>query len=195
MIFYIADLHLGHKNIIKFCERPFSSVEEMNKTFIENWNEVVDESDTVYIIGDFAYRSALSTKPVLEKLKGIKHLITGNHDRGWMKNIKPEEYFASVSPLAEIDDGDTHVILCHYPMLSWNRAAYGAVHIHGHIHNSIKGRTIAILKDMNAYNAGVDVNYFKPVTLEQLKVNKETFYKRYDTATKCLELTKTEESA
>ena len=93
-----------------------------------------------------------------------------------MQNIKAEEYFVSVSPLLEIDDGDKHITLCHYPMLSWNRAAHNAIHIYGHIHNNINGIGFDLLEKIEAYNAGVDVNGFKPVTLEQLKVNKVKFY-------------------
>lgn len=55
MIYLISDLHLDHKNIIKYCNRPFSSVEEMNGAIIDNWNEVVKESDFVYLVGDLAF--------------------------------------------------------------------------------------------------------------------------------------------
>jgi len=176
MIFYTADLHLGHKNVIRLCNRPFSSIEEMDAALIENWNAVVGKEDTVYVLGDFSFRSAGSVKPVLKALNGTKHLVLGNHDKSWMKNVRAEEYFASVSPLLEIDDGDAHITLCHYPMLSWNRVAHGAIHIHGHIHNNTEGASFGILENMSAYNAGVDVNGFKPVTLEQLIINKAAFY-------------------
>jgi calcineurin-like phosphoesterase family protein len=176
MIYYTSDLHLGHANIIKLCGRPFANVEEMNDCLVKNWNGVVTKDDTVYILGDFAFRSAVSVKPVIKILNGAKHLVLGNHDAGWIKNLNPGEYFASVSSLKEIEDGDTRITLCHYPMLSWNRAAYGAVLVHGHIHNSTDAQTFGVLKNMNAYNAGVEVNGYKPATLEQLKANKEKFY-------------------
>ncbi|MDR3217270.1 MAG: metallophosphoesterase [Clostridiaceae bacterium] len=183
MIFYTADLHFGHENVIKYCNRPFPNIEEMNETLIKNWNSVVTTDDTVYVVGDFCYRSAFSMKPVLLRLKGTKHLIMGNHDHVWIKNIKPEDFFASVSPLTEIVDDGTTVVLCHYPMLSWNRAQHGSIHVHGHIHNSTyrdeNGNCFSILQDMYAYNAGVDVNGFLPVTLAQLKENKEKFYKEH----------------
>ena len=43
-VFFTSDTHFWHENIIKFCNRPFSSIEEMNDTIIENWNKVVDEN-------------------------------------------------------------------------------------------------------------------------------------------------------
>jgi calcineurin-like phosphoesterase family protein len=179
MIFYTADLHLGHANIIEHCDRPFPNVKEMNQTLIDNWNGVVSNSDTVYVLGDFAFRSAYSMKPILKDLRGAKHLIVGNHDKGWMKNLDPSDYFASVSDLKEIDDeysqGNIHITLCHYPMLSWNRREYGAIHIHGHIHNN-KGLAFETLRRTKALNAGVEVNDYSPVTLDQLIANNIAHY-------------------
>jgi calcineurin-like phosphoesterase family protein len=182
MIFYTADCHFGHENIIKHCGRPFSDVGEMNETLIRNWNSVVGADDTVYVAGDFCYRTAFSIKPVLFRLNGTKHLIVGNHDHVWMKDLDPLEFFASVSPMTEIEDGKRTVVLCHYPMLTWNRIKHGTIHVHGHIHNIIdrfeeSDRVFSILRNKDAFNAGVDVNGFFPVTLEQLKENKERFYK------------------
>ena len=56
-ILYTADLHLGHGNIIRLCNRPFYTVDEMNRTIIENWNSCVKPEDDIYIIGDFSYKS------------------------------------------------------------------------------------------------------------------------------------------
>jgi calcineurin-like phosphoesterase family protein len=180
MIFYTADLHLGHDNIIKHCERPFSGAKEMNQALIDNWNEVVSNADTVYILGDFAFRSKYSMKPVLRDLKGTKHLILGNHDVGWMKNLDPRDFFASVSDIKQIDDtysqGDIHITLCHYPMLSWNRREYGAIHVYGHIHNNTKGLAFETLRRTKALNAGVEVNDYRPVTLDQLIANNIAHY-------------------
>ena len=52
-IWFIADPHFDHKNIIKYCERPFNTVEEMNQTLIERWNSVVKKDDKVFCIGGF----------------------------------------------------------------------------------------------------------------------------------------------
>ena len=84
MIYYTAYLHLGHENIIKMCDRPFLSIEEMNAALIDNWNSVVSNDDTVYILGDFIYRSSISGKVYLRQMKGKKHLIIGNHDHKWI---------------------------------------------------------------------------------------------------------------
>ena len=52
MIYFTADTHFGHYNVIRFCDRPFASAEEMDEAMIQNWNERVTGNDTVYILGD-----------------------------------------------------------------------------------------------------------------------------------------------
>lgn len=80
-IFYIADTHFGHENIIRHSNLPFSDVVEMDKTIIENWNQRVNEEDTVYILGDFSWYKEEQTLNILNQLSGKKILIKGNHDR------------------------------------------------------------------------------------------------------------------
>lgn len=76
MIYLISDLHLDHKNIMRYCDRPFSSVEEMNRTIIDNWNEVVEEDDFVYLVGDLAFgRRRSKMRYWLKKLNGNVILI------------------------------------------------------------------------------------------------------------------------
>lgn len=79
--FFTSDLHLGHQNIIKYCSRPFGSVEEMNETLISNYNEMVSESDWVYFLGDICMGKIAETLPLVSRLNGKKVLIAGNHDR------------------------------------------------------------------------------------------------------------------
>lgn len=70
MIYFTSDLHLGHKNIIRLCNRPFSSIEEMDAVLIENWNRKVHQNDTVYILGDLMFRSEKPPEEYLRQLKG-----------------------------------------------------------------------------------------------------------------------------
>lgn len=82
MICFTADTHFDHANIIRFCNRHFATVEEMNETLIANWNRKVHGNDTVYILGDMFFQTT-DPEPILRQLKGKKHLITGNHDSQW----------------------------------------------------------------------------------------------------------------
>ena len=104
MILFTADLHLGHKNIIRHCSRPFSSVQEMDEQLISAWNSKVRQNDSVYIIGDLIFRSAASPESYLSSLHGKKHLIIGNHDNDWMKKAAMSQYFISVDRYVEITD-------------------------------------------------------------------------------------------
>ena len=79
-IFFTSDTHFWHNNVIKFCNRPFSSIEEMNDTIIENWNRVVDKNDIVIHLGDFCFCGSDKFKELVEKLNGRIYLILGNHD-------------------------------------------------------------------------------------------------------------------
>lgn len=80
MNFYIADMHFGHKNVIRYDNRPFDSIEEMDKAMITLWNETVGDNDVVYILGDFSWYKEEKTAFILGCLKGHKVLIKGNHD-------------------------------------------------------------------------------------------------------------------
>lgn len=179
MIYYIADLHLGHKNILKLCNRPFNSIEEHDKFIMDNWNAIVTEEDEVYIIGDLCYRNSIPLHQYLEKLKGIKHLIIGNHDEVWLShNRQAHNYFASISPLALINDKGLKAVLCHYPMAEWDGYHKGWYHIHGHIHNKINNPAYNYLKDQEkALNAGVNINNFMPVKLKEIIANNIEFKK------------------
>ena len=85
--YFTADLHFGHANIIKHCDRPFSTVEEMDEHLIMAWNSRVRQHDRVYIIGDFMFRNKESPTSYLSRMKGKKHLLLGNHDVKWTKKL------------------------------------------------------------------------------------------------------------
>lgn len=79
--FFIADTHFGDERIIRYENRPFESVAEMDKALVEKWNNVVSVEDTVYVIGDFsAYADLEADRELLHKLNGSKVLVMGNHD-------------------------------------------------------------------------------------------------------------------
>ena len=87
-VFITADLHLGHANIIKYCNRPYKNVEEMNEDLIKKWNGTVNENDRVFFLGDFGLGSKESVIKWGHMLNGRKVLIYGNHD-----HQKPQVYY------------------------------------------------------------------------------------------------------
>lgn len=170
MIFYTADLHFHYKPFLP--GRPFSSVEEMDEAMIRLWNETVTDEDTVYVVGDVGYNGGYVPGDALGRLQGRKHLIRGNHDTGFENAPKLFDYFETVTDFNEIDDGETHILLCHYPILYRKRGYM----IHGHLHQA-RGPEYDILRQMpRMLNAGVDVNFYRPVTLAQLVENNRAFY-------------------
>lgn len=107
---YILDIV---SNIIRFDNRPWSTVEEMDQALINNWNSVVTVADTVYICGDFCWQKEDRWIEILEQLNGNKQLIKGNHDIK-SPSAKLKKYFQDIKEYKEITDDGRHVILCHY---------------------------------------------------------------------------------
>lgn len=185
---YLSDLHLGHAHILEMSKRGerFADVEEMNRYIIQVWNEHVDNSDDVWIPGDFSYRSGVAVGTYLNQMKGHKHLVIGNHDIKWMKNIQLSKYFESVSHMEVIKDGKKTITICHYPMMEWSQSRYAKYIpdgcswlIHGHIHDSTTCAAYQYIKEYLpcALNACFDINDH-PVTLEELIENNRKWYGR-----------------
>lgn len=179
MIYFTSDLHLGHTNVLKLCNRPFQTVEEMDVTLIKNWNKRITNRDTVYVVGDIVWdKKKLAL--YMEQLNGKKVLIIGNHDREWSRREESKNYFTDILPYLEMNMDGHPITLCHYPMLEWNgsrehirkRVGY---HIHGHIHNRVSDKYNVLYTQYNALNAGVDINGYVPVTLEELLENNLSF--------------------
>jgi calcineurin-like phosphoesterase family protein len=174
-IFYIADMHIGHENVIKHDGRPFKDCEQMHRALIANWNKAVDVKDEVYILGDFAWKSAVGLE-VISELVGRKHLILGNHD-------KPSQSFGylfeSVADYAVIEDEGSQVVLSHYPIAHWYNQYRGAVHLYGHVHNTKDydafQRYAGICRELNipfeSYNVGCMMPYmnYTPRTLTEIR--------------------------
>ena len=176
MRFYIADCHFGHDKVRLLDGRPFASVEEMDEAMIANWNARVKGDDTVYVLGDMFFRST-NAETILQRLKGKKRLIVGNHDGSWMTKFDYARYFVSVDSFLETSDGQHSLTLCHYPLLSWKHARRSYM-IHGHIHNDKTADFWPLLAARdNVLNAGVDVNGFRPVTFDELLENNQRFKK------------------
>jgi len=140
-MWWTSDTHFGHRNVIRFCDRPYSSVEEMDEAIIEEWNSKVGPNDTVYHLGDFSfYRKVDVAISLLEKLNGNIFFIKGNHDSNqFLKKAITMDKVLGVRDIysVKIDDSDAphgkqRIVMCHYAMEIWDRAHYGAWHLFGH---------------------------------------------------------------
>ena len=175
MNYYIADTHFGHENVIRFDNRPFMNVGEMDKEMIKYWNACVSEKDDIYVIGDFAYRNKHDFIWYLKQLKGHKHLIVGNHDGKLLEDKAAIAYFETVSHYLEIVDDNRRIILSHYPLAEWNGYHRESFHIYGHIHNKTDGAFQYMKKMERAINAAVCINNYVPCTLSELIANNQIF--------------------
>ena len=181
--FYISDTHFGHYNIIRLCQRPFQTADEMDKIIMQNWNQTVNDKDTVYILGDVAFsKGSKSPDEYLNKLHGRKIIIVGNHDYDISKNRQRylrQKVVDGIYDYLEIKDKLNEelkkIVLSHYPILEWNGFFRGTLHLYGHIHNNIENQTSKIMQNIdNAYNVGADILNFTPRTLDEIiKYNKK----------------------
>lgn len=180
MNYYISDLHFGHKNAIKFDNRPFENVDDMDVSLIRLWNCKVSDEDHVYIVGDLCYRNGRKEQWYLRQLSGHKHLILGNHDVKLQKNEEAMSYFESVDQIKIIKDVERDIVLCHFPLASWPMEHYGSWHIYGHVHGKRgSGDGVDAIQYMQgkerALNAGCMINGFMPVSFEELQINNKIF--------------------
>lgn len=168
MIYLTSDLHFNHKNIIEYCNRPFNSVEEMNKTLIANWNKTVTPTDTVYVLGDFILGAADQTKAILERLNGKIILVRGNHD----SKAKLAIYSSlgmEIKDIAYLEYKGRFFIMCHFPNESEDFVKMvrdsnsEVIWAYGHVHE------IAPKGYVNGtYHIGVDTNNYTPISIQQI---------------------------
>lgn len=160
-IFFTADSHYFHSNIIRFCNRPYENVEEMNNALIENWNSVVGEDDTVFHLGDFSFSHRKHENEIIfNELKGTKVLILGNHDKDAVTSL-PWDAVHNYYEVRKHGDID-RICLFHYPMRSWNCAFHGSYHLYGHVHATIPDFN-------NSCDVGCDAFDYIPVDIETIK--------------------------
>lgn len=179
MNYYIADLHFGHANALKFDNRPFDNIQEHDKYIIDRWNEIVKSSDNVYILGDISWHNAEKTIEIYKNLDGKLHLIIGNHDHKLLKHKDVCSLFCEICDYKELKIDNKICVLSHYPILCFNKHYYGVYHFYGHVHNSYEWVYMEEFKDKmivetdkpcNAINIGCMLPYmdYQPKTFEQI---------------------------
>lgn len=190
--YYISDLHIGHANVLRFDNRPFADVSEMNSKIIENWNARVKTDDTVYILGDFIWAKESEWPFYVGPLAGNKVLIRGNHDPQHFSGTT-KRMFQEITNLKEIKDNGRHVIMCHYPM-PFFRCGFAptAFMLYGHVHRTLEYEYLLKLrKDVKAaasgygtpsgnfINVGCMMPYmdYTPRTLDEIIAGDEEYWK------------------
>ncbi len=166
--FITSDLHLGHSNIIKYCNRPFNDINHMDNELIRRWNERINSQDQVFVVGDFCFRNSPGGKEgegliykadyYKQKLNGNIIFIKGNHD----KNNSTKTLIERMT----INYANYRFNLVHDP----DNASFDySINLTGHVHEkwAIQEYTNKNKKTC-CINVGVDVWKFYPVTLDEV---------------------------
>ena len=170
IIWFTSDTHFGHANVLKFSERPWDNIDDMNYALIENINACVEPSDELYILGDFSFKLTVQQAYELRKLICCKkiHLVHGNHDKDW-RQPEVANAFIVEPPIKVLKVDGVKIVMSHYPMADWQSMGHGSWHIHGHIHSQGSAYNDANLaQGLLRFDAGVDANEYRPVSLAQL---------------------------
>lgn len=168
MIYFTADTHFYHENVIEYEHRPFQTAEEMDEAMIQNWNAAVLDDDDIYILGDLTLKGPTLANSLLERLHGRKHLIRGNHDRYVDHSAFRRDLLVWVKDYFELRYRGQWSILCHYPLLSWNGMHRGAFQLHGHQHNKSYYNHSNREGGIRRLDVGVDANGLAPVSIEEI---------------------------
>lgn len=177
--FFTSDTHFGHANILKYCNRPFDSVEQMDSALVDAWNDRVGKDDVVYHLGDFTLRGDDFAQEIFGRLQGRIRMLhyPWHHDRRWAPPLAGPSRFRSASghpvemlpPIVSLDlptDGPfpKGLMLCHFPMAVWDRKHHGAWHLHGHSHGMHRGEGAML-------DVGVDVHDYQPLSLAEIIIH------------------------
>lgn len=154
MYFFTGDEHYWHRNILKYCHRPFPNVEEMNERMIENSNSVVKPEDTIVHAGDFALCNSEQGREIIRRLTGHHLFLNGDHDY-WSGKRRHWEIFRF-----KIEKED--LIVSHYCLRTWFKSHYNSWHLYAHSHGTLP----SIGK---SHDIGVDNNGFFPISFEQVR--------------------------
>lgn len=174
---YIADWHYNHANILHFDNRPFKTIFEHDAELIRRWNAAVNPCDTVYVLGDMFWCNMTAAIDVLKQLNGNIILIKGNHDR--CHDARLLKCFAKVADYLEVEDGEDHIVLSHYPIPCFKNHFYGWLHFYGHVHTSFEYNMMKhdryLMEELYSkpcamYNVGAMIPYmdFTPRTKEEI---------------------------
>lgn len=160
-IWFTSDPHFLHPKIVDICGRPISK-EDHDEWLISRLNSKVKKTDTIYFLGDISMASKEKTEKILHRLHGNKILIPGNHD----DNIKTSTLFSEIKMIKDFTFNsesypNIHIVLCHYPIASWNRKVHGSWHLHGHTHARFQNSGLS-------FDVGVDAQNYYPISLEEV---------------------------
>jgi calcineurin-like phosphoesterase family protein len=160
--FIISDTHFDHENIIRYCNRPFKDLSEMNREIVTRWNMAVRPQDTVFFVGDLCFGNR--SKMWLNALNGNKILIRGNHDRlipGMKRAVKLKSYTGE------------KFLMIHAP--EWIDRDFNGWVFHGHHHNNLVEEYPLINPDKKTFNVSAELLDYTPIEVIKLLQMREDY--------------------
>lgn len=168
---FYSDPHFGHKNIIEFCDRPFTDTEQMDEWLVREYNRHVKKTDFVLWCGDVSFANPARTEGILGQLYGRRAIVLGNHDRPAQWYLDRDFEFA-LDEIAFRHEG-VSFRACHYPPIKLADSEDerypgrrpvlrdGEILIHGHTHSKdqINGRCVHV---------GVDAWNYRPASIGEV---------------------------
>ena len=161
MIYFTSDLHMGHKNIIKFQAhtRPYNNLHEMHSDYIKKWNDTIEPNNTIYHLGDFSFNNP---ERYICHLNGHIKFVPGNHDK-WARKEKYQSLRSKsgslieiLPPIITITHKKQKIILCHYPIREWDSKHHGSWHLCGHSHGNLHATKLECKDAGLCLDVGVD---------------------------------------
>ena len=170
MIWFSSDLHIGHDKDFIYKPRGFDSIEEHDKILLSNWNSIVSEDDTVYLLGDLMLNDNEHGIDLLKRLNGhIELIIIGNHDTDTRIDLYHKEICKLTRYAVLLQDKKWRFFLSHYPTITANfddnKRHLPLMNLFGHTHQ----KDMFYNNNPYMYNVGLDAHNMFPVNLEQIK--------------------------
>lgn len=174
-MFVISDTHFDHENIIKYCDRPFSSLEEMDETMIENWNSAVSTQDVVLHLGDIAMARPEVALEYARRLNGQILMTRGNHDdlaagdapfpvvNSHYFTYEDLDFWCTHWPVREVEQDRREAPLYASPP-DW----FDGWVLHGHVHNNHVEEFPFVDPETKHINLSVEVTEYSPVSMETI---------------------------
>jgi len=176
-MWFTADTHFGHVNIVRYCGRPFNTIEQHDRTLIDNWNARVAPGDVVYHLGDFGLPQGFDDGygylcSVKARLNGQVHLVLGNHDKLVEKVGPLFNMFVTIHNVNTCRVSDTgasdgkrqYIFMSHYAHRTWKKSGHSSWNLYGHSHGNLADIPYLLQMDV-----GVDCCGFAPISYDEVK--------------------------
>jgi calcineurin-like phosphoesterase family protein len=169
-IVFTSDTHASHTNIIKYCNRPFANIHDMNKNLADNINKSLPNGGLVYHLGDWSFGGLNKAFDFMDMINyDIEFvLIEGNHDQNNLKDEAFRKLFMRIEKQLVVEVKGQKIVLCHYAMRVWDKSHHGRWHLYGHSHNTLPDDPNLLSIDVGVDAAAARFGEYHPFTFQEI---------------------------